>query len=265
MSQNVRFQWHNHMSVMNEFKNFLSLGIMVDVTLACDGKSLKAHKMVLSACSPFFKSLFLENPCKHPIVIMKDVKYTELKAILDYMYSGEVHVAENKISALIKTAKTLRVKGLGEVECQDDQAENLPDDEFENQVINLSENEPDDESMDQLVSHSDEHPLSKKQLLKDQSETLSRSQLLTDQNDDIKFTLEPTITEVPEIKQEVLDNNVDQNITYSSKSTLSQSMKSILVNHRNEQEITEIQNLEDSTINSKELTITASNVSLFYF
>ena len=28
-----------------------------DVTLACEDQSIKAHKVVLSACSPFFKKL----------------------------------------------------------------------------------------------------------------------------------------------------------------------------------------------------------------
>jgi hypothetical protein len=30
----------------------------VDVTLACDGRQLRAHKLVLSACSPYFMQLF---------------------------------------------------------------------------------------------------------------------------------------------------------------------------------------------------------------
>jgi len=102
-------------NMMDVFKSLLSTEAMVDVTLACDGLSLKAHKIVLSACSPFFQSLFLENPCKHPIVILKDMKYTELKAIIEFMYHGEVNVAQDQLSALMKTAETLRVKGLAEV------------------------------------------------------------------------------------------------------------------------------------------------------
>uniref|UniRef100_A0A2L2XYJ4 Protein bric-a-brac 2 n=1 Tax=Parasteatoda tepidariorum TaxID=114398 RepID=A0A2L2XYJ4_PARTP len=116
MSQQFCLKWNNHMNnMMDVFKNLLSTESMVDVTLACDGLSLKAHKMVLSACSPFFQALFLENPCQHPIVILKDMKYTELKAIIEFMYHGEVNVAQDQLSALMKTAETLRVKGLAEV------------------------------------------------------------------------------------------------------------------------------------------------------
>merc|ERR1712008_579540 len=62
-----------------------------DVTLACDGQTCKAHKMVLSACSPYFKALLEENPAKHPIIILKDVPFQHLTAILEFMYAGEVN------------------------------------------------------------------------------------------------------------------------------------------------------------------------------
>lgn len=97
------------------FEQLLSNEALVDVTLACEGLSLKAHKMVLSACSPFFQALFVENPCKHPIVIMKDMRYMDLKAIVEFMYRGEVNVSQDQLSALLKTAETLKVKGLAEV------------------------------------------------------------------------------------------------------------------------------------------------------
>ncbi|XP_054711754.1 protein tramtrack, beta isoform-like isoform X4 [Uloborus diversus] len=116
MSQQFCLKWNNHTTNMLQvFESLLSTEALVDVTLACDGLSLKAHKMVLSACSPFFQSLFLENPCKHPIVIMKDMRYTDLKAIIDFMYRGEVNVSHDQLSALLKTAETLKVKGLAEV------------------------------------------------------------------------------------------------------------------------------------------------------
>jgi len=97
------------------FDQLLQSESFVDVTLACEGLSLKAHKMVLSACSPYFQSLFMDNPCQHPIVILKDMHYNELKAIVDFMYKGEVNVSQDQLPALLKTAETLKVKGLAEV------------------------------------------------------------------------------------------------------------------------------------------------------
>ncbi|XP_067145377.1 protein tramtrack, beta isoform-like [Centruroides vittatus] len=115
-SQQFCLKWNNHHSnIFSVFEQLLSNEELVDVTLACEGLSLKAHKMVLSACSPFFQSLFLENPCKHPIVILKDMRYEDLKAIIDFMYRGEVNITQDQLSALLKIADTLKVKGLAEV------------------------------------------------------------------------------------------------------------------------------------------------------
>jgi hypothetical protein len=52
------------------------------------------------------------NPCKHPIVILKDVGHKELVAILQFMYQGEVNVRQEELSAFLKTAEMLQIKGL---------------------------------------------------------------------------------------------------------------------------------------------------------
>uniref|UniRef100_A0A131XYS9 BTB domain-containing protein n=1 Tax=Ixodes ricinus TaxID=34613 RepID=A0A131XYS9_IXORI len=115
-SQQFCLKWNNHQSnMLVVFEQLLSNEALVDVTLACEGHSLKAHRMVLSACSPFFQALFVENPCQHPIVILKDMRYMDLKAIVEFMYKGEVNVSQDQLSALLKTAEALKVKGLAEV------------------------------------------------------------------------------------------------------------------------------------------------------
>ena len=44
---------------------------LTDVTLATESKSFEAHKLILSACSPYFRNLFMNNPCRHPIVFLR--------------------------------------------------------------------------------------------------------------------------------------------------------------------------------------------------
>ncbi|XP_030755748.1 zinc finger and BTB domain-containing protein 12-like isoform X2 [Sitophilus oryzae] len=105
--------WNNfHTNLSTGFHSLLEDEDLVDVTLAADGKYLKAHKTVLSVCSPFFKDLFRVNPCKHPIVILPDVNYEALKNLLHFMYHGEVSVSQEEIPTFMKVAETLRVKGL---------------------------------------------------------------------------------------------------------------------------------------------------------
>lgn len=59
---------------------------------------------------------FQENPSKHPIIILKDVPFSHLQAILEYMYAGEVNVSQADLPAFLKTAERLKVKGLAEVQ-----------------------------------------------------------------------------------------------------------------------------------------------------
>ncbi|CAH1107125.1 unnamed protein product [Psylliodes chrysocephalus] len=105
--------WNNfHTNLSSGFHSLFKDEDLVDVTLAADGKFLKAHKTVLSVCSPFFKDLFRVNPCKHPIVILPDVNYNALCGLLHFMYQGEVSVSQEEIPTFMRVAEMLKVKGL---------------------------------------------------------------------------------------------------------------------------------------------------------
>ncbi|XP_063227991.1 modifier of mdg4-like isoform X12 [Bacillus rossius redtenbacheri] len=115
-------RWNNfHSNLSSGFHAFLQGEDLVDVTLAAGGKFLQAHKLVLSVCSPYFKELFKVNPCKHPIVILKDVGHKELEDILEFMYRGEVNVRQDDLTEFLKTAEMLQVKGLTGDESNSDQ------------------------------------------------------------------------------------------------------------------------------------------------
>ncbi|VEN54803.1 unnamed protein product, partial [Callosobruchus maculatus] len=119
--QQFCLRWNNYQSnLTNVFDQLLQSESFVDVTLACDGHSVKAHKMVLSACSPYFQSLFFENPCQHPIVIMRDIKWPELKAAVEFMYKGEINVSQEQIGPLLKVAESLKIRGLADVNGEQD-------------------------------------------------------------------------------------------------------------------------------------------------
>jgi hypothetical protein len=84
-----------------------------DVTLACeDSDQLQAHKVILSACSPFFRTVLRRNRHDHPLLYLKGVKYLDLVAVLNFMYHGEVNVAQEELNSFLAVAEDLRVKGL---------------------------------------------------------------------------------------------------------------------------------------------------------
>uniref|UniRef100_A0A182WC32 BTB domain-containing protein n=1 Tax=Anopheles minimus TaxID=112268 RepID=A0A182WC32_9DIPT len=96
--QQYCLRWNNHQpNFISVFSTLLHNESLVDVTLAAEGRQLQAHKVVLSACSSYFQSLFTANPCQHPIVILKDVQYNDLKTMVDFMYYGEVNVSTEQL------------------------------------------------------------------------------------------------------------------------------------------------------------------------
>uniref|UniRef100_A0A0P4VXJ3 BTB domain-containing protein n=1 Tax=Scylla olivacea TaxID=85551 RepID=A0A0P4VXJ3_SCYOL len=121
--QHYSLRWNDYtVKIVTAFQSLRDEEDFVDVTVACDGHSYSAHKMVLSACSPYFRSLLRANPCQHPIVILKDVGHVELERLLEFMYNGEVSIAQDQLAAFLKTAENLKIRGLAGSSDEMDQA-----------------------------------------------------------------------------------------------------------------------------------------------
>ncbi|KAL3284908.1 hypothetical protein HHI36_019042 [Cryptolaemus montrouzieri] len=152
-TQQFALKWNNfHSNLSSGFHELFEAAEMVDVTLAVDGKFLQAHKVVLSICSPYFKEMFKVNPCKHPIVILKDVGHEHMKDILEFMYLGEVSVLRENLASFLRTAELLQVKGLTgddssesskeeeKIDCENDDEE-----EYSNMMRNMQYNSIDNQ------------------------------------------------------------------------------------------------------------------------
>merc|ERR1711892_1437093 len=83
-----------------------------DVTLACDEDQIQAHKVILSACSPFFRNILRRNPHPNPLLYLKGVKFTDLQYVLNFIYHGEVSVGQEELNTFLAVAEELRIKGL---------------------------------------------------------------------------------------------------------------------------------------------------------
>ena len=64
-----------------------------DVTLACDGKQIHAHKIILSSSSPILKNILKQIPNPNPTIFLEGVRYKDLQNLLRYIYQGEVKIA----------------------------------------------------------------------------------------------------------------------------------------------------------------------------
>ncbi|CAH1121299.1 unnamed protein product [Ceutorhynchus assimilis] len=113
-SQSFRFAWKcQQPTVLSGFCNLLENGKLLDMTLAAGGERRKAHKLVLSACSPYFEKLLTDEFDKHPVLMLReDIKPEQLEAIMDYMYKGEVYLSIDKIQGFLKAARALQIRGL---------------------------------------------------------------------------------------------------------------------------------------------------------
>ncbi|KAL0107533.1 hypothetical protein PUN28_014686 [Cardiocondyla obscurior] len=111
--QQFCLRWNNFQAnITSQFEALRDDEDFVDVTFACDGRRLQAHKVVLSACSPYFKELFKTNPCKHPIIFMRDVEFEHLQSLLEFMYAGEVNISQAELPTFLRTAESLQIRGL---------------------------------------------------------------------------------------------------------------------------------------------------------
>ena len=86
---------------------------LFDVTLATDdGQQMQAHKIILSAASSFFSNIFLKTDSVKMLVYLKGISSSQLEHIINFMYKGEVFIAEEDLKEFIETGEELQVKGL---------------------------------------------------------------------------------------------------------------------------------------------------------
>jgi hypothetical protein len=78
---------------------------------------------ILSNFQTLFRSTFLND--KHPVVFMKDMEFENLKSLVEYMYKGEANVPQHMLSAFIKDAESLQIRGLAECASKQFEAEQL--------------------------------------------------------------------------------------------------------------------------------------------
>jgi len=119
MDDEFLLKWHDHhQSFFLLVEELVMREQLTDVTLACGGgedqQLLSAHSLMLSVCSPYFRSLLSENRHKekHHIIHLHGVSARHMQQLLLYMYRGEISISQEDLGPLIETAKCLQIKGL---------------------------------------------------------------------------------------------------------------------------------------------------------
>ena len=139
MSEKFSLKWNDFQSnVSRTFGLLRKEKEFFDVTLVSDDQhQVQAHKLVLSACSPYFKNILTQNQHAHPLLCLDGIKSEELQFVLDYIYQGEVQIFQEQLDRFLHIAQKLSLEGLtaaGE-ENGPDSSQFTPD-QFDNSTTN---------------------------------------------------------------------------------------------------------------------------------
>jgi len=108
-------RWNDfHANITAAFSEIKEDEDFLDVTLVCDGDMVRAHKLVLSACSPLFRVMLKKNSHPQPMIFLRGIRFPDMVAILNFMYHGEVNVNQEDLQMFLAAAEELRIKGLSQ-------------------------------------------------------------------------------------------------------------------------------------------------------
>ncbi|GLH12569.1 Protein tramtrack, alpha isoform [Gryllus bimaculatus] len=156
--------WEGHTSELaTVYTSLLENNFLVDCTISAGGQSLKAHKLVLCACSPYFQRLFLGETGKHTFLILLDATFETLKAVIDFMYRGETQIPQGSLKAFLTLAQTLEIKGLNN-HSKNFTNGNVSSNTIENYPGNPSENNEDIAQVPCVSAISEDNPENSSQL-----------------------------------------------------------------------------------------------------
>ncbi|XP_076242501.1 uncharacterized protein LOC143184306 [Calliopsis andreniformis] len=115
--QQFCLRWHNFQNtLLSSLPKLLDGGYLTDVTLSAGGRHIHAHKIILSACSYYFKELFKDlSSLQHPVIVLPGMEYANLCALVTFMYNGEVNIYQEQLPALLAMADTLHIRGLADI------------------------------------------------------------------------------------------------------------------------------------------------------
>jgi len=116
-SDNFCLRWNDfEQNISTSFRELREDSEFFDVSLCCDNgiDVIPAHKVILAACSPLFRKILSRQKSHQPspFLYLKGIHLKELQAVLNFIYHGEVNVAQDALNAFLAVAEELAIKGL---------------------------------------------------------------------------------------------------------------------------------------------------------
>ena len=215
MTDKFCLKWNDFKtSVSNSFSQFRNEDYLHDVTLVSgDHKKISAHKLVLSACSEYFKDIFKNNHHPHPLICLDGVSSEDLRNIMDYMYNGKVQIYQNNLDTFLVVAKRLKLEGLiGGKEEKEEFVTEYNDNGFGiRSVTNAEINSSFQTEMQQLSTHSERKKvIDKTNLLKLDNSFRTEEEKFKETSSSSRHAIETELFTDQEGNMSAGEENVDQ-------------------------------------------------------
>ena len=115
-SEKFCLKWNDfEQNIVSSYQDLRKDSAFSDVTLVCEeDKHIEAHRIILTACSPFFNSLLKRSMQPHLMIYMRGMKTKDLMSILDFIYNGEASIYQDDLDGFLALAEELQLKGLSQ-------------------------------------------------------------------------------------------------------------------------------------------------------
>ena len=106
-------------SISSSLGDLLHCADLQDVSLQCGHQTLQCHRLVLAACSDWFRQIFKtlsSSNTRHPVIVLWDAAARDMSLLLEFMYNGVVSVKQEHLNSFLALAERLSVRGLTQTE-----------------------------------------------------------------------------------------------------------------------------------------------------
>uniref|UniRef100_A0A3P8NKR9 Kelch-like protein 20 n=1 Tax=Astatotilapia calliptera TaxID=8154 RepID=A0A3P8NKR9_ASTCA len=93
---------------------------LCDVVLVVGAKKIYAHRVILSACSPYFRAMFTGElaESRQTEVVIRDIDERAMELLIDFAYTSQVTVEEGNVQTLLPAACLLQLAEIQEACCE---------------------------------------------------------------------------------------------------------------------------------------------------
>lgn len=93
---------------------------LCDVVLNVGGRKIFAHRVILSACSPYFRAMFcLElEESRQTEVTIRDIDENAMELLIDFCYTSHIIVEESNVQTLLPAACLLQLGEIQDICCE---------------------------------------------------------------------------------------------------------------------------------------------------